>query len=340
MAALITALGLASNVAFITGNGASLTDLFSLDGLVEFATAASSERYSNLAPPALSQALLPFVFLAPMVGGLLFGEVKSRVRLLALFTVVPGLVITVTQTAKAGSLIAGLLFISGYCTSQVRRNRLQMFTWHRCLIVLIAALPFTGFMYFVTFSRGGILDPALFQVASDKLRSALVGHMAVFSDWLTAYPQNTPDPTLGAYTFAGPAEALGLSTRIGGLFETTYFLNFGQSSNIYTAFRPLIQDFTVTGAVALLLAMGLAGGIGYRQVGSGRWWAATQLLLFYAITIWSPITWLLTYNSQIAAVIGLLGVLLTVPGLPGRWPPTLLRPGPRPDMRGIPEPTR
>jgi hypothetical protein len=119
---------------------------------------------------------------------------------------------------------------------------------------------------------------------------------------------------------------LGLATRIGGLFETTYFLSFGESSNIYTVFRPLIEDFTVAGALTFLMLLGILGGVGFRGVTKGGWWAMPCLLVFYAVTLWSPITWLLIYNSQIAAVLGLAVVLLLTPGLKGRWPRHWVRP--------------
>jgi oligosaccharide repeat unit polymerase len=311
--------------------------LFSLQGLLAFATMATSERYAMEAPPRLSQALLPFVFLGPMLGGILFGESRSRSRFQALWGLLPGMLIAVTQTAKAGTIFAGLLFVAGYCTAQVRWHRYHLLSWRRVGLALAVVLAFTAFMYFVTLSRGGQLDPALLEVANLKLRSALVGHMAVFSDWLQGYPQNTPDPSWGKYTFAGPAEALGLTTRIGGLFETTYFLSFGESSNIYTVFRPLIQDFTIPGALAFLLLLGLAGGAGYRAVGHGKWWAAPLLLIFYAVTIDSPITSLLAYNSQIAATGALAAVLLLTPYLPGRWPSRWLRRKPYQPLVGVNE---
>jgi oligosaccharide repeat unit polymerase len=269
--------------------------------------------------------MLPFVYLAPMLGGLLLGEVRTRVRLFSLLGLLPGLLITITQTAKAASLISGLLWVAGYCASETRRQRWHLFTWRRIGWGLAALIPITGFLYFVTLSRQGALDPALLELASRKLRVSAIGHMTVFSDWFSEYLRSTTQPTLGRYTFAGPAEALGLGNRIGGLFETTYFLSFGESSNIYTAFRPLIEDFTLPGALAFLLLLGFGAGLGFRAVSRGGWWAVPLLLTFYAVTLWSPITWLLLYNSELAAVAALALVILLTPRLPGRWPRRLRR---------------
>ena len=62
---------------------------------------------------------------------------------------------------------------------------------------------------------------------------------------------------------------LGLGHRIPGLFENVVDLVIGETSNIYTAFRPLIQDFTIPGALAVLALLGvlLVGWSGIEGIG-------------------------------------------------------------------------
>jgi len=151
-------------------------------------------------------------------------------------------------------------------------------------------------------------DLSLLSIVFVKLLTSAFGHMTVFSQWLTEYWREPFNPSLGTITFAGPLEMLGYSQRIPGLFEAVVDLIAGESSNIYTGFRPLIQDFTVPGALAILVLLGFVGGTGFRLVAAGRWSAVPLLLIAYVTIFWTPITWFWIYNSLTAtiAAIGLM----------------------------------
>jgi hypothetical protein len=83
----------------------------------------------------------------------------------------------------------------------------------------------------------------------------------------------------------------------------------GQTSNVYTGFRPLIQDFTIPGALAMLALVGMVGGIGFRQVAAGRASAIPLLIIAYVTIFWLPITWFWIYNSLTATVLA-VGIIL------------------------------
>jgi asparagine N-glycosylation enzyme membrane subunit Stt3 len=104
----------------------------------------------------------------------------------------------------------------------------------------------------------------------------------------------------------------GYSHRIPGLFENVVDLVLGETSNIYTAFRPLIQDFTIPGALVVLSLLGFVGGIGFRGVARGKWSAAPLLLVAYYTTMWSPITWFWIYNSLTATLIAVAVVVVGI----------------------------
>ena len=76
----------------------------------------------------------------------------------------------------------------------------------------------------------------------------------------------------------------------------------GETSNIYTGFRPLIEDFTIPGALVVLALLGFVGGLGFRNVAAGKWSGLPLLLIAYLTTLWTPITWFWIYNSLTATV--------------------------------------
>ena len=221
---------------------------------------------------------------------------------------IPPVIVTVLQTTKAALLFAGTLWLSGYFATRLRLGRTSVFTkGHVALGVILGGLGITLFLA-TSVARLGSTDSALIGTASGKLIGAAFGHMTVLSQWLTEYWNGSYSPTLGKVTFAGPLELVGAGQRIPGLFESLIDLIGGDTSNIYTAFRPLIQDFTFPGAIAALVLVGFAGGISFRMVAAGNGRAAPVLIGTYATIFWTPITWFWIYNSLTATMIA-LGVL-------------------------------
>jgi oligosaccharide repeat unit polymerase len=311
-------LGLASSVAFVVGSSIPLSDVFQIEKLVVVSNQLYIQRYAESGPPPpppFSQALLPFVYLAPALGGILFVLAREkRLKLLALSAYLPAFAVTVLQTTKAAVLFAIVLWLSSYFATRLRFRRLAVFTRGHLLVAAVVGAIVTVFFFAVGLARMATTDASLLNVVLGKLLTSAFGHMTVFSQWLAEYWSQPFNPSLGKVTFAGPLEMLGYSQRIPGLFESVVELIAGETSNIYTAFRPLIQDFTIPGALAILALVGFVGGTGFRLVASGRWSGAPLLLIAYVTIFWTPITWFWIYNSLTATVfaIGLLVWLIRI----------------------------
>jgi oligosaccharide repeat unit polymerase len=308
-------LGFISNIAFAIGSNVALGDVLDIQKLVIVSNQLYVQRYDELppAPPVLSQALLPFVFLAPALGGILFVLRKEkRWKFVALMTFLPAIVVTILQTTKAAVLFSMVLWLSGYFATRLRRGQLAVFTRRHVLIAGTAGTVLTIFFFAVSLARMASTDASLLDIVLRKLLTAALGHMTVFSQWLSEYWNHTAEPSLGTGIFAGPLEMLGYSHRQPGLFENAIDLLLGETSNIYTAFRPLIEDFTIPGALCVLGAVGFVGGVGFRKVAAGNWSAIPLVLVAYYTTMWSPITWFWTYNSLTATLLAVAAVVFAL----------------------------
>lgn len=310
--ALSIVLGTLSNIAYLVGSGIPLTELLHLERLVVVSNQLYVARYAEsgpLVPPAFSQALLPFVYLAPAVGGTLFVLRREwSWKLLCLFSFVPAITVTVLQTTKAAVLFSMMLWLSGYFAARLRFGKTAVFTVPHVLVAGILTSIVTVFFFAVGLARMASTDLALLNIVLVKLVTTAFGHMTVFSQWLTEYTSQPLDPSLGQVTFAGPLEMLGYQQRIPGIFSNVVDLVAGESSNIYTAFRPLIQDFSFPGALVVMALLGFVGGLGFRLVAAGSWSAVPLLIGTYHTIMWSPITWFWIYNSLTATVFA-IGVL-------------------------------
>ncbi|MEJ7759196.1 MAG: O-antigen polymerase [Gemmatimonadaceae bacterium] len=305
--------GTISNIVYLTGSGIPLTEVLNLERLVVVSNQLYVARYAETgapSPPAISQALLPFVYLAPAVGGTLFILRNERLwKTLCLFSFVPAIIVTILQTTKAAVLFSLSLWLAGYFSARLRFGRLSVFTWPHLLVAAALTSVVTAFFFAIGLARMASTDVALLNIVLVKLVTAAFGHMTVFSQWLAEYTSQPLDPSFGKVTFAGPLEMLGYQQRIPGIFSNAIDLIVGESSNIYTAFRPLIQDFSIPGALLVLALVGFVGGTGFRLVAAGNWSAVPLLIGTYLTVLWSPITWFWIYNSLTATVlaIGLLG---------------------------------
>ena len=298
-------LGLASNVVFIAGSSVNFSDVLDIEKLVVVSNQLYVQRYAETspAPPVLSQILLPFVYLAPAVGGILFVlRRETKWKVLALLSFLPAIAVTILQTTKAAVLFSMTFWLSGYFAARLRFGRLAVFTKGHLLTAAIVTGVVTIFFFGVSLARMASTDFALLNIVAVKLLTAAFGHMTVFSRWLAEYWSQPFNPSLGSVTFAGPLERFGYGYRIPGLFDSVVDLVAGETSNIYTAFRPLIQDFTIPGALVVLAILGFVGGLGFRNVAAGRWSGVPLLLIAYVTTLWSPITWFWIYNSLTATL--------------------------------------
>jgi oligosaccharide repeat unit polymerase len=314
--AIAVVLGITSNLAFLRASNIALRDLLDVQKLVVASNRAYFQTYAEGGappPPILSQAFLPFVYLAPAVGGILFELRREKMwKALALTAFVPAVGVTILQTTKAALLFAMVLWLSGYFATRLRFGKLAVFTRRHLLVSVGVGLVVGAFFFAVGLARLASTDVSLLNIVMLKLVTAAFGHMTVFSQWLGDYVHQPFEPSLGAVTFAGPLEMLGFGQRIPGLFDSLIELVAGETSNIYTAFRPLIQDFSIPGALIVLALLGVVGGVGFRMVAAGKWSGVVFLLVAYVTIFWTPITWFWIYNSLTATVVAVGLIVLFV----------------------------
>jgi len=88
------------------------------------------------------------------------------------------------------------------------------------------------------------------------------------------------------------------------------------TSNLYSAFRGLIQDFTFPGAILLTVTTGAIANLAYRSVKAGNIATLGILAGIYSFVFWSPIVSLFVYNAILFAAIlfafycGLVGQII------------------------------
>ena len=147
----IIALGFVNPVYSIYANGFSLSNMFAIEDLTNMTKEFSTIRYSkeDATYSKYIQIFLTFTYAAPLAGGFCWLLVK-RVwqKVLCICSVLPCLIITISQSAKLPAISALLFFMAGIITAIVSYNikikiTLKLITTGVCVTILF----FSGLFY-------------------------------------------------------------------------------------------------------------------------------------------------------------------------------------------------
>ena len=281
---------------------------FSVPGLLALGHILSVERYAGGQPPLIARTLVIWVYPAVLLAGMTAAIVRSRRdRILCSFSLIPSILLSALQAARANTLISVVLGLSGYLAMKAFLGGSPQRLLSRRAMIVMATSVIAGVSFFLAVDtlRSHDQEDQEIQVDADwgRVRSAMVGYLAVFGHWASS-PEGpgTFRPKWGAYTFGGPLEAVGLHTRLTGVFAVPVSLEDGES-NIHTAFRGLIEDFTLPGAAVCCFVVGVLSGWAYRNALLGRESWTLALAAFYAFFFWSPIISIFNYNGPILALL-------------------------------------
>jgi oligosaccharide repeat unit polymerase len=284
----------------------------SLGGIVatihELAIARNAGTWQE---PAVARVLTTAVYLGAMLSGVMIAlRTTGWVRWLSLAVLVPSIAITVILTTKASLLVPLVLGASSYLATSLATGRapqlsLKRIMWLAGVIAVLAvAFVLVQMVRYAGWSSGQPL--AVIQL----LWLDSFPYLGVFSAWFQANALSTTfHPALGQYTFAGVFELLHIHTRVAGVYTEQVTIG-GSTYNIYTAFRGLIEDFTVPGALVFLALVGFGAQMAYQRVRSGNLRYAGLLAAFYAATLWSFVVDIFIYNSIVLAFVVLVGYLI------------------------------
>ncbi|WP_159882481.1 O-antigen polymerase [Paenibacillus puerhi] len=289
-------------------HGISLNQLLNTASLLELNNTAAIERYSGSSEGSsqISRLFLVSVYFSPLVGGYNFNFFKEKkLRILCLSSIFPALLVILTQNTKAILIGSLFLFISGYVTSYVKLNhKFAKFKLKPVLYLCTVLLLFLGINYLSMMMRVGVFDIKLVRTINEKFVLYALGHIPAFDIWFT----NSMDSInyyFGTRTFYGIADFIGISERMQGIYDDR--VSWGNwSTNVFTAFRPFIEDFGPYLGVFLMFFMGVVMSFTFKKIVSiSKVRAASLLVLssFYFYVLYGFITSVWAYMSYTLAFI-------------------------------------
>jgi len=274
---------------------------FSLEGFLSLGGLMYGAFLEGAPDPWWFRLLRMWIFPAALLGGLA-GALASTLwqKLLALPSLVSALFLGTAIASRYGTGLALICWISGYLSMKAHVSK-GRFRIGRSL-VLVGTLACGGVIaMYVALSVVRGHTYADVSEGTTSVRSNLLGYLAVFDDW--AQRRAPGDMTLGGYTLAGVLELSGAKARTPAMDYEEIQLQSGIWSNIYTAWRGLLQDFSLPGATVLCFIAGVVAGRAYTRVGSGQTSGIGTLAGYYAFLLWSPIVSIFNYNAVLLALL-------------------------------------
>ena len=242
-----------------------------------------------------------FIMPSSLLGGILIPFEKYPRKIICYLPIILAILIGMVYTTRASILFSIILFISGLFSSYIiLKNDDNFFLSFRSFFNFASLLIFLLFSWtFLQWLRGGVDSEFIFYPIINSIKSAVLGSSTVFTTWLQNYNQHDA-MSFGLYTFAGPLDIIGFNERQLGFYSEFVSLPNGYS-NIYTAFRGLIHDFTLTGSILVCFCIGIFAQLSYQRCRDGNIIWLIPLSLFFAFTLFSPFISIFSSNSATMA---------------------------------------
>ena len=268
-------------------------------GWVSIPNLIAVDRYSGyINYPFIIKYSLYCIYPANLLGGLLLSMRQISFKMKAL-TVVPlllALVLGIIEGARTSILLGLVLFFSAWMSGAMINdphfNKKKPY-----LKIAISSggliLGFTAFFVLIQWLRQG-MDSIIVDLLMDQIRAYFFGYLAAFTQWIGTI--DSPNLSGGLTTFAGPFNLLGVMERSLGFYDPAN-ISLGISTNIFTALRGLVIDFSIPGSILIAFIVGFFLQLSYQRGISGTIINTLPISIFYAFTLYSPLISIFHYNS-------------------------------------------
>ena len=257
----------------------------------------SMDRYHGaVVIPQTVRLMMYLLYPASLMGGIAFINVSKKwQKIFLIIPIVLSIGFAFLLTTRSTILLSVILWSSGLFTSKIFHHdgKTKILKFQSLIILIFTFAGFTGIFILTAWLRdagGEIFIDAMI----DNVSAYFFGYLSSFTQWIQVY--NQKNILFGMVTFAGPADLLGLTERELGFYNEVSVL--GEShTNIFTALRGIIHDFSIIGGFLYFGIFGFIGTMAYNACFNKRILWIIPLSIFYAFTIYSPLISIFNYNS-------------------------------------------
>ena len=188
----LTLLGMVHPFYCIYAHGFSICDLFSVESITNMTKTFSRLRYvEDTSYSSSIQFFLIFTYTAPILGGFSWLLVHNKYqKLLCILTILPCLIITLSQSTKMQAITAAFLWIGGFFTSVFSYNIKLKFNYKTIIVLAsLLALFIVGLFYSLLTRWGEEVTDDKFDRNKTTFFDYSFGSLMCFDEWF--YLENT-----------------------------------------------------------------------------------------------------------------------------------------------------
>ncbi|MBT3676376.1 MAG: oligosaccharide repeat unit polymerase [Candidatus Marinimicrobia bacterium] len=257
------------------------------------------DRYSGyINYPFIIKYSLYCIYPANLIGGLLLGltSISNRNKILTTIPLFLALFLGIIEGARTSILLGLVLFFSSWMSAfmVIRQAKTKENSYLKFILGSgFLIVSFTGFFILIQWLRQG-MDTIIVDLLLDRIRAYFFGYLSAFTQWAGQIDQL--EITAGLTTFAGPFNLAGIIERPLGFYGPVNISN-GISTNIFTAFRGLINDFSIAGSICIAFVLGFILQLIFQNRFHQTLIKTIPISMFYAFTLYSPLISIFHYNS-------------------------------------------
>jgi len=256
------------------------------------------DRYSgNSNYPTLIKYSLYCIYPANLLGGLIlsFKNLSFKIKAITFSPLFAALLLGIIEGARSSILLGLILFFSAWLSSQTIDENYKKTNHIFKVIVggIFFTIGFTLLFIVIQWLRQG-MDKIVFELIFDRVQAYFFGYLAAFTQWFVNIEGNSFSG--GLNTFAGPFNLIGIIERPLGFYEPIS-ISSGISTNIFTAFRGIVNDFSISGSIIIVFILGFIFQVFFENINSKKIISTLPLSMFYAFTLYSPLISIFHYNS-------------------------------------------
>ena len=273
----------------------------------------SMDRYTDIVViPVSIRILMYLLFPASLIAGIVLRFLENRWKKILLFSpILLSIGYAFLLTTRSTLILSLVLWFSGFFAAKILNHdeKTNFFNIKSLLITIIFGTSFIGIFILTAWLReaGGEF---IFSAMVENIRAYFFGYLSSFTQWAEIY--NYDNLSMGLITFAGPADLMGINERGLGFYNEISILG-NSHTNIFTALRGIIHDYSIFGGFIFFLLFGFLSTLAYMKCIQNHILWMIPLSIFYAFTIYSPLISIFNYNSIIASWVILSISILFMP---------------------------
>ena len=293
---LISFIGIIGLIFYIDSfylNSKTLTNWLSIPNLI------SIDRYSgDLAYPILVKYSLYFIYPGNIIGGIAINRKVSSIlnRISCFIPLFFSIILGFIEGSRTSILLGSILFLSSWISSRavIDNDEKKPSSYKIIIPIIFFIISFLFLFIFIQWLRQG-LDPIIFDLIIIRIKAYFFGYLSAFTIWFGTLDDLLSINSLFS-TFAGPMSLVGALDRNLGFYDSI-IINKEVSTNIFTALRSLISDFSIIGTLFISFLIGFIFQLEFQKKRNDVYSKILFISIFYSFTLYSPLISIFHYNS-------------------------------------------